>query len=94
MKILAYAEPVIYYARVGAEFLKTVAVNQKIGIPDVGKGIAGLNYFYAALRNGEWKKVTLRQAGQLTTEGIKVGGFLLVGEMIGMLGDRSILSSV
>ncbi|KAJ3189770.1 hypothetical protein HDU85_000054 [Gaertneriomyces sp. JEL0708] len=82
-KLQGYAEPVIYYSRVGLAFLRTVAKQQKLAIPDVGSGMVGLTNFYQAFRNGAWKKVTLAQAGQLTLEGVKVGGFFLAGEMIG-----------
>ncbi|KAI9102607.1 hypothetical protein DFS34DRAFT_609843 [Phlyctochytrium arcticum] len=82
-KAYGYAEPIIYYGRVGLEFLRSVAVHQKVGLPNVEKGISGLSTFAAAFRNGEWKKVNLRQVYQLSGEGLKVTGFFLVGEMIG-----------
>ncbi|TPX62831.1 hypothetical protein PhCBS80983_g00181 [Powellomyces hirtus] len=82
-KVTAFVEPFIYYGRVGLEFLRSVAVHQKIAIPSIDNGISGLTNFYGALKSGAWKKVTLAQVGQLTVEGVKVGGFFLAGEMIG-----------
>jgi hypothetical protein len=35
------------------------------------------------LTSGQWRNVSLKQAGEFVTEGIKIGGFFLVGEMIG-----------
>lgn len=81
--VTGYAEPVIYYSRVGLEFLRSVALHQKVAIPNVEAGVSGLTNFYNALKTGAWKQVTLRQTGQIAAEGIKIGGFLLVGEMIG-----------
>ncbi|KNC98214.1 uncharacterized protein SPPG_06614 [Spizellomyces punctatus DAOM BR117] len=82
-KLTGFAEPIIYYSRVGLEFLRSVAVHQKLAIPNVENGMSGLTNFYSAFKNGAWKKVTLRQTGQLAAEGIKISGFFLVGEMIG-----------
>ncbi|KAJ3023619.1 hypothetical protein HKX48_002168 [Thoreauomyces humboldtii] len=82
-KATAFAEPFIYYTRVGLEFFRSVAVHQKIAIPAVDNGINGITGFYSAFRNGAWKKVTLRQTGQLAIEGVKISGFFLAGEMLG-----------
>ncbi|KAI8826071.1 uncharacterized protein EV422DRAFT_563880 [Fimicolochytrium jonesii] len=82
-KATAFAEPIIYYSRVSLEFLRSVAHHQKVAIPSIDNGIVGLSNFYGAFKTGAWKKVTLRDVGQLSLEGIKIGGFFLVGEMIG-----------
>ncbi|KAJ3176445.1 hypothetical protein HDU87_005314 [Geranomyces variabilis] len=82
-KATAFVEPIIYYARVGLQFVRAVGVHQKVALPSIDGGISGISNFAAAFRNGAWKKVTLRQTGQLAIEGVKVSGFFLVGEMIG-----------
>lgn len=35
------------------------------------------------LTSGAWRTVTVKQAAEFVGEGIKFGGFFLVGEMIG-----------
>jgi hypothetical protein len=35
------------------------------------------------LTSGQWRQVTVKQAVEFLTEGVKIGGFFLVGEMIG-----------
>ena len=81
---IGFAEPFLYYGRVGLNFVGQVATHQKLTvIPNVGTAMEGLGGFISALTNGSWKKVTLRQVGKLSIEGIKIYGFFLVGEMIG-----------
>ncbi|KAJ3300073.1 hypothetical protein HK104_004795 [Borealophlyctis nickersoniae] len=82
-KLTGFAEPIIYYSRVGFEFARSVATHQKLAVPDVASATQGLTNFYQTFTNGAWKKVTVRQAGQILGEGVKIGGFFLVGEMIG-----------
>ena len=45
--------------------------------------LTGITAFMNGLTNGAWKKVTLGQAGQFIGETVKIGGFFLIGEMIG-----------
>ncbi|KAJ3043318.1 hypothetical protein HDV00_005321 [Rhizophlyctis rosea] len=82
-KVTGYVEPFIYYTRVTLEFARQVAVNSKLGIPDFGAATGGISNFYNAFKTGAWRKVTLRQAGEVAGEGVKITGFFIVGEMIG-----------
>ena len=77
------AEPLIYYSRVGFQFVRQVGTHAKVGVPDFGAATQGISNFTSAFKNGEWKKVTVRQVGQLAAEGVVISGFFLVGEMIG-----------
>jgi hypothetical protein len=78
------ATPIIYYARVGLSFVGQVASHQNMTtIPNFGLAQEGIGRFVSAFTNGAWKQVTVRQAAQLAGEGIKIGGFFYVGEMIG-----------
>lgn len=43
----------------------------------------GYSSFLGSFANGAWRKVTLSQSLELLGQGIQIGGFFLVGEMIG-----------
>jgi hypothetical protein len=82
-KATSVLNPFIHYARVSGSFLKQVAQHSKLTFPDVGKGTQGITGFVNALTSGQWREVTVKQAVEFLTEGVKIGGFFLVGEMIG-----------
>ncbi|KAI8908473.1 hypothetical protein EDD86DRAFT_207762 [Gorgonomyces haynaldii] len=83
-RLTAYAEPVIYYGRVGVEFVGQVLKHQKMtAVPNFGLAQEGIAKFISAFSNGQWRNVTIRQTFQLAAEGLKIYGFFLVGEMIG-----------
>jgi hypothetical protein len=78
------ANPVIFYTRVGASFLKQTAdASHLLKFPDPAQGITGITGFLNGLTSGAWRKTTLKEAGQYLQEVVKIGGFFLVGEMIG-----------
>nr|KAJ3421603.1 hypothetical protein HK105_002974 [Polyrhizophydium stewartii] len=83
-RIQGITDPLMYYGRVGLSFVTQVASHQRVGaFPNLAEAQDGIAKFFLALQNGAWKKVTVRQVGQLTAEGVKVYGFFLVGEMVG-----------
>ncbi|KAJ3406355.1 hypothetical protein CcCBS67573_g01053 [Chytriomyces confervae] len=76
----------LHYARVGAEFGRLVGAGAKVTLPSPGQlaeAQVGYGKFIATFQNGAWKKVTVREAGQVFGAGVTVYGFFLVGEMIG-----------
>ena len=76
--------PIIFYSRVGASFLKQTAdASQLLKFPDPAQGISGITGFLNGITSGAWRKTTIKEAGQFLAEGVKIGGFFLVGEMIG-----------
>ncbi|KAJ3048743.1 hypothetical protein HK102_012641, partial [Quaeritorhiza haematococci] len=83
-KAKGVAEPIIFYARVGGEFVRQVASHQKITAPgSLGDASQGLTSFINALQNGSWRKVTVSQASTLAGHGVTILGFFLAGEMVG-----------
>ena len=52
-------------------------------IPNFGLAQEGIGRFFSAFSSGAWKQVTVRQAAELAGEGVKIGGFFYIGEMIG-----------
>lgn len=75
-------DPVVYYAKVGASFLGQVAKHE-LQVPDIGKATQGLSKMVETFTSQAWRKVTLGEVGAYAKEGVKIGGFFLVGEMIG-----------
>ncbi|TPX69724.1 hypothetical protein CcCBS67573_g06764 [Chytriomyces confervae] len=76
----------IHYARVGAEFGRLVGAGAKVTLPSPGQlaeAQVGYGKFFATFQNGAWKKVTVREAGQVFGAGVTIYGFFLVGEMVG-----------
>ncbi|KAI8927270.1 mitochondrial ATP synthase g subunit-domain-containing protein [Entophlyctis helioformis] len=83
-RLQGFASPLIYYGRVGVEFVSQVASHQRLtSFPNIGEAQQGMANFIKALQNGEWKKVTVRQSLTFAAEGAKIYGFFLVGEMVG-----------
>jgi hypothetical protein len=79
-------QPVVYYAKVSGQVLSLVAKHQKISFPSpshLAEAQAALGQALTAFQTGAWKKVTLGQVGTLAGEGLKIGGFFWVGEMLG-----------
>ncbi|KAJ3049432.1 hypothetical protein HK097_009573 [Rhizophlyctis rosea] len=82
-RVNGIAQPLIYYSQVAFHFARQVGTHAKVGVPDFGAATQGISNFTSAFKNGAWKKVTVRQVGQLAAEGVVISGFFLVGEMIG-----------
>jgi hypothetical protein len=77
------AEPVVYYSKVAFSLLKQIAIHAKLNQININNAVQGLTKFTEAFTNGQWKNVTIKETLQLLTEAVKIGGFFLVGEMIG-----------
>lgn len=76
----------LYYGRVGFEFLRQVARQQQLGPPSPAewtKAQQGLVNFKNAIQQGSWKKLTVGEAGQYAIKGVEILGFFYVGEIIG-----------
>ncbi|KAJ3291025.1 hypothetical protein BCR33DRAFT_719038 [Rhizoclosmatium globosum] len=76
----------IHYGKVAIEFGSLVAKNGNVGLPSgaaIAEAQTGFGKLFATAQNGAWKKVTVREAGQVVGAGVTVYGFFLVGEMIG-----------
>ncbi|KAJ3213439.1 hypothetical protein HK099_007395 [Clydaea vesicula] len=83
-KATAFAQPIIFSAKVGVEFLKQVATHQSMLNPgSFAQANVGFTNFLSSFTNGFWRKVTLSQTKELAGKGIQIAGFFFVGEMIG-----------
>ena len=80
---LRVSEPLFYYSRVSFSFVKQVAHHSKLTSLNVSNGIQGLSNFSSSLTTSRWKTVTVNQIRELLFAAVKIGGFFLVGEMIG-----------
>ncbi|KAJ1568057.1 hypothetical protein HK096_007690, partial [Nowakowskiella sp. JEL0078] len=78
-------EPIYYYSKILFSFASQVTKHQKVTLPlaDFFKAQEGYARFFATLQNGQWRKVTLKDTRTILFKGIEIGGFFLVGEMIG-----------
>lgn len=84
IEITGYAKPVIFYSHVAAQLVRKVAVHQKIVSPgSFSEAQAGIGRFFTAFQTGAWKKVTVKETVYLTGQIATVGGFFVLGEMIG-----------
>jgi F-type H+-transporting ATPase subunit g len=71
---------------VSGSTLRLIAKHEKIGIPSasgLADAQASFGHLFTSFQTGAWKKVTVGQVGKMAAEGAKIGGFFIVGEMIG-----------
>ena len=83
---IGYADPFIYYGKVTGQVLSLIGKHQKISLPfpsHFAEAQGALGQFFTSFQNGSWRKVTLGQVGQILGETVKIGGFFVVGEMVG-----------
>ncbi|KAJ3024007.1 UNVERIFIED_CONTAM: hypothetical protein HDU68_008352 [Siphonaria sp. JEL0065] len=75
----------VHCAKVGLEFGSLVAKGVNLSVPSGAQLVEaqvgfGKVFFYA--QNGAWKKVTVKEAGQVLGAGVAVHGFFLAGEIV------------
>ncbi|KAJ3383921.1 hypothetical protein HDU84_003280 [Entophlyctis sp. JEL0112] len=75
-----------HYGRVSLEFARLVGKGANFSVPTAqqfAEAQTGFGQIFATTQNGAWKKITVKEAAQFVGSGITVGGFFLVGEMVG-----------
>ncbi|KAJ3009950.1 UNVERIFIED_CONTAM: hypothetical protein HDU68_002407 [Siphonaria sp. JEL0065] len=85
-KLTSIANVGVHYAKVGLEFGSLVAKGANLSVPSgaqIAEAQVGFGKFFAHAQNGAWKKVTVKEAGQVLGAGVTVYGFFLAGEIVG-----------
>ncbi|KAI9197085.1 mitochondrial ATP synthase g subunit-domain-containing protein [Polychytrium aggregatum] len=85
-KVNGIVDPLVYYGRVGVEFVSQVFTHAKVTIPNpaaFGEASQGITNFVQSFSSGTWKKITVKDLKAFVSHGIQIVGFFAVGEMVG-----------